>query len=239
MASSKRLKAMGVQAWFARLRLKGAASSPSFSIENADNIVDAETQSAPPKEGLVNPISQPHAKPRPAASLVEPLKQVSTEKQAEGSVKAAKSTVDMPLKQSVSVYRGDECTVLCGSSGIEHAPYVTGLTEAISSAFYQRQTSLAETASFVWPVFGAKLLESGSGHLHENAFKRFLDKLKLNESTSILVLGLDISPEDFVILLGKDIPARIVHTTISPADCLRDPSQKAVLWRELVEARRG
>ena len=259
---SERLKAMGVQPWYARLVLKGAGSSPSFEFEQDQSLAEALPASSGDslpgvtasldKKALSDGISAASSLiPKPSAELTdEPVnpsaanmrpqlaKPVASDALSEGVEEVEQ--IALPSEQSLMLFSSDLFTVVCGKCSSEQASSLGSLASAIGSAFYRQTSQLATSGSFVWPVFDSRSLESKNLGLHQKSFSRFLKKQKVARFRFVMLLGLDIEVNDFLTLLGPEAAqCEVVSSSVSPSDCLRDPAKKAVLWEELLDARRG
>ena len=254
---AERLKAMGVQPWYARLVLQGAGRSPSFEFEEGQ--LSAEEAGFPSEVTEVSEVGGIRSEAESLASLEPPLRpsadlSVESADVSEVSIESRTSSgmhlgainsetaaqVDLPAEQSLMLFQLDLITVICGNCSSEQASSLSNLTSAICSAFYRRNIQLAESGSFVWPVFDALSLRSRNTNLHKTSISRFLQKLNVAGSSVVMLLGVDISTDAFMGLLdSEDASCVVVSSSVSPSDCLRDPAQKALLWKELLEARLG
>lgn len=250
-AKHRRLKTMGVQPWYARYILRGAARSPSFVSVREESCIDRNF-SVPAYEPVEHEVNYGELEPAPAneptpstsapekPSLILPpgselidVANVSTAPDDE-----TKPRIDLPEEHAILAVGDDEHLVLCGKATPDTLSQITNMASAIGSAFYGRKLHLEELGSFVWPVFSSKGFRSQSGDVQLRAFERFLSQLNVTNKSSILVLGLDLDLKQLKEFVGLDQShCSLVGAAVAPSDCLRDPSLKAILWRELLEAR--
>lgn len=249
---SERLKAMGVQPWYARLVLKGAGRSPSFDFDVAqlpileESAPDAPLAAVSKSKAELLPSLAPISKPSAELSAESArVSEVSIESPSSGAPSCAvgsKTTiqVDLPSEQSIMIFNSDLITVVCGKCSPEQVSSLIGLTSAISSAFYRRNIQLVEAGSFNWPVFDSRSLKSRNTDLHQKSLTRFLRKKSVARSSFVMLLGVEMSADAFLGLVAADeASCQVVSSSVSPSDCLRDPAQKAFLWKELLDARRS
>ncbi len=246
----ERLKAMGVQPWYARLVLKGAGRSPSFNLDVAqldeesapDAPLAAISTSKAERPPSLAPISKPSVELSAESAQVS---EASIEGRSSGAPSCAVSSettiqVDLPSAQSLMIFNSDLITVVCGKCSPEQVSSLIGLTSAISSAFYRRNIQLVEAGSFNWPVFDSRSLKSRNTDLHQKSLARFLRKQSVARSSFVLLLGVEMSADAFFgLVAADDVSCKVVSSSVSPSDCLRDPAQKAFLWKELLDARRS
>jgi len=250
-AKHQRLKAMGVQPWYARYILRGAGRSPSFVSSQDESHADSNLAVLPHepiehevKQGAFAPIppkeQAPHrlAKEKPLQVLPSSSPKIGVASESARPSDEAKPQIDLPEEISIFAVGDDEHLVLCGKATPDTFSQLTNLACAIGSAFYNRKLNLTELGSFVWPVFSSKGLRSQGGDVQLQAFERFLSQLDVSNKSSILLLGLDLDLNQLKEFVGLDQGHySLVGVTVAPSDCLRDPSLKATLWRELLEAR--
>jgi len=246
-AKHQRLKAMGVQPWYARLVLRGAGSSPSFVLkgeerkptvapgaeQSSSSTLDARFDQVAPHFLKIR-ASEPVPPKRPSSELAP-----STLNNAETApVEVSVPSIDLPQEQSIVAFGNAERLILCGKVTSDSFAQLSSLVSAIGSAFYLQNIRLTELASFTWPVFDSTALQSKSGEAQQRAFARFLRQLNKQSWSSVLLLGADLDSTQFTEVMGLDQRrCSVVNASVSPADCLRDPGQKAVLWRELLDAK--
>ncbi|KZY82567.1 hypothetical protein A3742_09455 [Oleiphilus sp. HI0071] len=249
---SERLKAMGVQPWYARFVLNGAGRSPSFRL--------CESQEPSSTEEVPDDLSALNAKATVTALTTLPdIPRSSVELSSEepenldasvvtsASVTSSDSvhsklseSVELPSEQSLMIFCSDSVAVVCGRCSSEQVSSLNRLTSAICSALFARNIQLDESGSFVWPTFESLALESRGADLQRKSLARFLRNQAVARSSSVLLLGADISVDTFKALsVDQGAPRLVFSSSVSPSDCLRDPAQKAFLWKELLEERRS
>lgn len=247
----RRLKAMGVQPWYARYTLRGAGRSPSFVSRQEEQHADSKfvvpahepvehegncRALAPLPTKELAPCAPAPEKPSLVLPSSSPIAGGANESTAPGG--EAKPQIDLPEESSILAVGDDEHLVLCGKATPETHAQLTSLASAIGSAFYSRKLHLEELGCFVWPVFSSKGLRSQGGDVQLRAFERFLSQLDVTNKSSILLLGLDLDLKQLKELVGMDQDhCSVIGAAVAPSDCLRDPGLKATLWRELLEAR--
>lgn len=255
----------GIQVWYARDSLPGAAPSPEFEFpeeEEPDQFADAPPAQAPVRSGgRARPnissgqageriahlqalmaggsaAAAPQSSPADAAVVAEPQPEAESEPRAEPKANApVEERVDLSdLRVTLGFWSTEDLVLVSGVSDDASERLQDALANNIIAALGAvRQI----TPSYLrWPVF-ANPVVPGNGFAD---FSRLVASMVSEQGARQLVLlGVlsDGLPEDRQTWLGRTLGAPTVDFPSTLAELAAVPSHKRALWRELKPLARG
>lgn len=259
------LSKMGVQPWYSRVILAGAAQSPNYhelvSVEESllaelgpsDISVDESVSNEQIK--LASEVERPQlgntAEPnkvkssRLDSSLLAGISEapsVDGEKPVDHacvSSNKARDHVILPPSCSLAILKHEHDVVLLGGYQPESASEQLALASAVLSAIELKKTNLTFCGSFVWPVFDGEISEAGDDDLMRTAISRFFKQESIALAERVIFIGGELSRDSVVACAGLSSDVAWLSSPVILGECLQNAQAKSKVWSDLSQALLG
>lgn len=243
------LSSMGVQPWYARVILGGAAPSPDYQrlglgevpvVQASPFVGDVPTKPVASDVVLAESVAKPAngAGSRLDASLMA-HESPSLSSQVDAEIEKAQASVTLdgeaalPLACSLAVLKSEHVVVLLSGYEAGSAREQVELAEAVLKAIEPQSTKVSFSASFVWPVFSGELSGTNSAELMRPALCRFFESAGVGCARKVICFGHELSKDVVLECGGLASDVVLLATSTSLADCLQNPLAKSRVWLDL------
>lgn len=259
------LARMGVQPWYSRVILEGAAPSPNYhelvSVEanvvaefGSSDIYDdgtASNEQVEPASQEERPQLENTAEPnkikssRLDSSLLADISEapsVDLENPANHSrvsSKKANERVSLPPSCSLAILKHGHDVVLLGGYQPESATDQLVLASAVLGAIEYEKIDLTFCASFVWPVFDGEISQVGDDGVMRTALSRFFEHERVALAERVICIGSELSRDAVVACAGLSKDIAWLSSPVTLGECLQNAQAKSKVWSDLSQALLG
>ena len=259
------LSKMGVQPWYSRVILAGAAQSPHYhelvsveanvvaelgpshitvdeSVSNEQIKLASEVErpqlgnTAEPNKVKSSRLDSSLLADMPEAPSVDGEKSVD---HACVSSNKASDHVIFPPSCSLALLKHKHDVVLLGGYQSESAPEQLALASAVLSAIELKKTQLTLCESFVWPVFDGEISEAGDDDLMRTALSRFFEHERVALAERVICIGSELSRDAVIACAGLSNDIVWLSSSVTLGECLQNAQTKSKVWSDLSHALLG